>query len=105
LKNIVTSHDREVNMDTIQEMIADYFDVSISDLKSKSRKKELVYPRQMAMYFAKELTPLPLKSIGYHFGGRDHSTVIHAIQTINDLITQDEVVNEAVQKLRSNFGR
>ena len=105
LKNIVTSHEREVNMDTIQEMVADFFDVSISDLKSKSRKKELVYPRQIAMYFAKEMTPLALKSIGYHFGGRDHSTVIHAIQTINDLMTQDEVVHEAIQKIRSNFGR
>lgn len=103
LKNIVTSQEREVNMDSIQEFVADYFDVSIADLKSKSRKKELVYPRQVAMYFAKELTILPLKSIGYHFGGRDHSTVIHAIQNINDLLQQDEVVREAIQKIRSNF--
>jgi len=78
--------------------------VTIADLKSKSRKKELVFPRQVAMYFAKELTDLSLKSIGYHFGGRDHSTVIHAVQTISDLMEQDEAVKEALQKIRSNFG-
>ena len=104
LKNIVTSEEREVNIDTIQDMIADFYDVSVADLKSKSRKKELVFPRQMAMYFAKEFTNLSLKSIGYHFGGRDHSTVIHAIQTISDLMEQEDAIKEAVQKIRSNFG-
>lgn len=103
MKNIVTAEDREVNIDTIQEIVSDYYDVSIADLKGKSRKKELVYPRQVAMYFAKELTDLSLKSIGYHFGGRDHSTVIHAIQTISDLMEQDDSVKEAVQKIRSTF--
>lgn len=103
MKNIVTAEDREVNIDTIQEIVSDYYDVSIADLKGKSRKKELVYPRQVAMYFAKELTDLSLKSIGYHFGGRDHSTVIHAIQTISDLMEQDGSVKEAVQKIRSTF--
>lgn len=103
MKNIVTAEDREVNIDTIQEIVSDYYDVSIADLKGKSRKKELVYPRQVAMYFAKELTDLSLKSIGYHFGGRDHSTVIHAIQTISDLMEQDDSVKDAVQKIRSTF--
>jgi hypothetical protein len=93
----------EVNIDTIQDLVADYYDVTVADLKSKSRKKELVYPRQVAMYFAKEFTNLSLKSIGYHFGGRDHSTVIHAIQTISDLMEQEDAVKEAVQKIRSNF--
>ncbi len=104
MKNIVTAEEKEVNIDTIQEIVADYYDVTIGDLKSKSRKKELVYPRQVAMYFAKELTDLSLKSIGYHFGGRDHSTVIHAIQTISDLMEQDDAVKDAVQKIRSTFG-
>ena len=104
LKNIVTAEEKEVNIDTIQDLVADYFEVTVADLKSKSRKKELVYPRQVAMYFAKEFTNLSLKSIGYHFGGRDHSTVIHAIQTISDLMEQDEAVKETIQKIRSNFG-
>lgn len=104
LKNIVSTEEKEVNIDTIQDIVSDFYDVTIADLKSKSRKKELVFPRQVAMYFAKELTDLSLKSIGYHFGGRDHSTVIHAVQTISDLMEQDEAVKEALQKIRSNFG-
>lgn len=55
------------------------------------------------MFLAKEYTDLPLKSIGYHFGGRDHSTVIHSIQSINELMGSDPDVEETVQKLRSYF--
>ncbi|GAB2776386.1 chromosomal replication initiator protein DnaA [Rhabdobacter roseus] len=103
LKNIVMDEEKEVTIDTIQEIVADYFEINIANLKSKSRKKEDVYPRQLAMYLAKDYTDLPLKSIGYHFGGRDHSTVIHSIQSINDLMTSDPDVEETVQKLRSYF--
>ncbi|TDE10324.1 chromosomal replication initiator protein DnaA [Dyadobacter psychrotolerans] len=103
LRNIVMNEDKEVTIDTIQEVIADYFQVTIADLKSKSRKKEVVYPRQLAMFLAKEYTELPLKSIGYHFGGRDHSTVIHSIQSINLLMDETPDVEETLQKLRSYF--
>jgi chromosomal replication initiator protein len=103
LKNIVMNEDKEVTIDTIQGIIADFFHVSIADLKSKSRKKEVVYPRQLAMFLAKEYTDLPLKSIGYHFGGRDHSTVIHSIQSINLLMDEAPDVEETLQKLRSYF--
>lgn len=103
LRNIVMNEDKEVTIDTIQEVIADFFQVTIADLKSKSRKKEVVYPRQLAMFLAKEYTDLPLKSIGYHFGGRDHSTVIHSIQSINLLMGETPDVEETLQKLRSYF--
>jgi len=103
LKNIVMNEDKEVTIDTIQEIVADYFKVTIADLKSKSRKKEVVYPRQLAMFLAKEYTDLPLKSIGYHFGGRDHSTVIHSIQSVNLLMDETPDVEETLQKLRSYF--
>jgi chromosomal replication initiator protein len=103
LKNIVMNEDKEVTIDTIQEIVADYFKVTIADLKSKSRKKEVVYPRQLAMFLAKEYTDLPLKSIGYHFGGRDHSTVIHSIQSVNLLMGETPDVEETLQKLRSYF--
>ena len=62
--------EREVTIDSVQEVVADFYQVSIADLKAKSRKRELVHPRQIAMYLAKEKTDLSLKSIGYHFGGR-----------------------------------
>ena len=103
LRNIVMNEDKEVTIDTIQEIIADFFQITIADLKSKSRKKEVVYPRQLAMYLAKEYTDLPLKSIGYHFGGRDHSTVIHSIQSVNLLMDETPDVEETLQKLRSYF--
>lgn len=103
LRNIVVDSDKEVTIDTVQEVVADYFNVSVADLKSKSRKRELVYPRQVAMYIAKEKTGLALKSIGYHFGGRDHSTVIHAIQTIGGLIQEKTDTREAVEKLMAYF--
>lgn len=103
LRNIVIDSEKEVTIDTVQELVAEHFGVSILDLKGKSRKKELVYPRQIAMYLAKEKTDLSLKSIGYHFGGRDHSTVIHAVQTISDLIGGDEQAREVVDKLKANL--
>lgn len=74
-------------------------------MKGKSRKKELVFPRQVAMYFAKEYTDLSLKSIGYHFGGRDHSTVIHAIQTISELKEHNKDVKAQLLELQKNFGK
>jgi chromosomal replication initiator protein len=103
LRNIVMNEEKEVTIDTIQEVISDYFQITVADLKSKSRKKEVVYPRQLAMYLAKEYTELPLKSIGYHFGGRDHSTVIHSIQSVNLLMDETPDVEETLLKLRSYF--
>jgi chromosomal replication initiator protein len=81
--------DIEVGIDTIMEEVARYFGLSVEALKSKSRKKEIVVPRQIAMYLCKEYTNFSLKSIGYHFGGRDHSTVIHAVQNISELREKD----------------
>ncbi|OIN56583.1 chromosomal replication initiator protein DnaA [Arsenicibacter rosenii] len=103
LRNIVIDSDKEVTIDAVQEIVADHFGITVADLKSKSRKRELVYPRQIAMYLAKEKTELALKSIGYHFGGRDHSTVIHAIQTVNDLMTEKPEARETVEKLKAYF--
>jgi len=100
LRNIVIDSEKEVTIDLVQEVVADYMNVSVADLKSKSRKKETVFPRQIAMYLAKEKTELSLKSIGFHFGGRDHSTVIHAIQTISDLVDNDPQTRETVEKLK-----
>ncbi|MHA7877356.1 MAG: chromosomal replication initiator protein DnaA [Bacteroidota bacterium] len=86
LKNIVQEIHTEVSIDYIQKTVATHYSISLEDLKSKSRKRELVTARQIAMYFAKKYTNHSLKSIGYYFGGRDHSTVIHALQTVNDML-------------------
>jgi chromosomal replication initiator protein len=103
MKNIVKDIETEVGMDFIQKSCADYFEIKVEDLKAKTRKKEIVTARQVAMYFAKEFTNHSLKSIGYHFGGRDHSTVIHAVQTVNDLMDTDTSFRNAVNELKKKF--
>jgi chromosomal replication initiator protein len=105
LKNIVMDSEKEVTVDSILDAVTSHFDVQMNDLKSKSRKRESVFPRQVAMYLMKEFTNLPLKSIGYHFGGRDHSTVIHAVQTISDMLETDKDVEKTMQKLYKYFNR
>ena len=103
MKNIVKDIETEVGIDYIQKTVSDYFDIKIEDLKAKTRKKEIVTARQVAMYFAKEFTNHSLKSIGYHFGGRDHSTVIHAVQTVNDLMETDSSFRNSVNELKKKF--
>lgn len=105
LKNIVVDHDKEVTIETIIESVTKYFRVTVEELKSKNRQKEIVIPRQVAMFLAKEMTDLSLKSIGYHFGGRDHSTVIHAVQTIHDMLSLDRDIQQSVADLRRELGK
>jgi chromosomal replication initiator protein len=105
LRHLIKDTEREVTIDTIIDSVVEQYKVRIADLKGKSRLREIVLPRQVAMYLAKELTNLSLKSIGYHFGGRDHSTVIHAIQTVNDLMDTDKDINVTVTKLMKMFKR
>jgi chromosomal replication initiator protein len=105
LKNIVQDIETEVNIDYIQKVVSAFFNVSQEQMQSKSRKRELVVARQVAMYFSKEYTNHSLKSIGQHFGGRDHSTVIHAVQSVNDMMETDSKfkhsVNELSRKIKS----
>ncbi|MFT4736284.1 MAG: chromosomal replication initiator protein [Cyclobacteriaceae bacterium] len=103
LKNIVTDIDSEVGIDYIQKTVSDYFKVGTDDLKAKTRKKEIVIARQVAMYFSKDYTNHSLKSIGYHFGGRDHSTVIHAVQSVNDMIDTNSKFRLSVEELRKKL--
>jgi chromosomal replication initiator protein len=82
---------KQVGIEEVQKYVSEYFGLTVDDLKDKTRKKEIVIARQIAMYFAKEYTGFSLKSIGYHFGGRDHSTVIHAIQSVNEMMEKREL--------------
>ena len=79
---------REVSIDYIQKVVCDYFDLPIELLKSKTRKREIVQARQIAMYFAKKMTKSSLANIGLHCGGKDHATVLHACRTVNNLPRQ-----------------
>ncbi len=103
LKNIVMDIDSEVGIDYIQKTVSDYFKVELDDLKAKTRKREIVIARQVAMYFSKDYTNHSLKSIGYHFGGRDHSTVIHAVQSVNDMIDTNAKFRYSIEELKKKL--
>ena len=103
LKNIVHDIESEVGVDFIQKSVGEYFQISVEDLKDKTRKKEIVIARQVAMYLCKEYTNHSLKSIGYHFGGRDHSTVIHAVQSVSDMIEIDAKFRHSMDELKKKM--
>ena len=103
LKNIVQEIDTEVNIDYLQKFVCDYYNISLDLMKSKTRKREVVVARQVAMYFAKEYTDLSLKSIGYHFGKRDHSTVIHALSTVSDMMDTDQRFFNTIEDMQGKL--
>jgi chromosomal replication initiator protein len=96
-----TTH--EVSIDYIQKVVCDYFDLPIEMLKSKTRKRQVVQARQIAMYFAKNMTKSSLSSIGAHCGGKDHATVLHACRTVNNLIETDKKFKASVQELQKKI--
>ena len=99
LENFIDKVSREVTIEAIQKIVAEHLHVDVELLKAKTRKRMIVQARQIAMYFAKQLTQHSLKAIGLHFGGRDHSTVIHALQTVNDLIATDKTFKQNVEEI------
>ncbi len=99
LRNFIKSSSKEITIGTIQKMVCDYFDVPYDKLLQKTRKREVVQARQITMYLAKAFTKNSLKTIGEHFGGRDHTTVIHSCQTVKDLMDTDTLFKENVLDL------
>jgi len=98
----VRSH---ITIEEIQRVVCDHLGIPEDLIRAKTRKQEIVNARQIAMYLTKELTNSSLKTIGLHFGGRDHSTVIHAYQTIEDSMNTDPKQKVIVQQLRSKLER
>jgi chromosomal replication initiator protein len=99
LKNIIKEIQSDVSVDFIQKTVAEYFKVDLDSLKSKIKKREIVIPRQVAMYFCKRYTQLTLALIGENFGGRDHSTVIHALESVEDMMKTDVNFKGSVEEL------
>ncbi|MBL7855177.1 MAG: chromosomal replication initiator protein DnaA [Cyclobacteriaceae bacterium] len=99
LKNIVKEIQSDVSVDFIQKTVADYFKVELESMKGKVKKREIVIPRQVAMYFCKRYTQLTLALIGENFGGRDHSTVIHALESVEDMMKTDANFKNSVEEL------
>ena len=89
----------EVSIERIQELVSERFQLTIEELCGDKRSQNIVYPRQVAMYLSRELTDSSLPKIGKEFGGRDHTTVIHATSKIARLIREDRSVYNLVQEL------
>ena len=99
LRDLIAVHDRQISVDNIQRMVADYFKIKISDLLSKRRNRSVARPRQVAMALCKELTDHSLPEIGDVFGGRDHTTVLHACRKIKELSDTDLAIRDDYNNL------
>ena len=93
------SKDQSMSIDSIIRVVAEYFNISPYDIKGKKRTKSVVLPRQIAMYIARTITDFSTTEIGYEFGGRDHTTVMHSVQRVEGMIQSDIVVNNSIQNL------
>ncbi len=103
VRSIIGEVRTHITIEEIQRIVCDYLKIPEDLLRAKTRKQEVVNARQIAMYLAKELTNSSLKTIGLHFGGRDHSTVIHAYQTIEDGMRMDPKQKSLILQLRSKL--
>ncbi|HTY48512.1 MAG TPA: helix-turn-helix domain-containing protein, partial [Steroidobacteraceae bacterium] len=99
LRDLLQLQARLVTIDNIQKTVAEYFRVRVADLLSKSRSRSIARPRQIAMALARELTTYSLPEIGDAFGGRDHTTVLHACRQIQELRASDQRVSEDYSNL------
>jgi chromosomal replication initiator protein len=93
LKDIIGAHNRQITLEVIQKTVADYYKIKVADMYSQKRTRAIARPRQVAMWLARDLTPHSLPEIGDAFGGRDHTTVLHACRTILDLRGKDNHLN------------
>ncbi len=100
LHDVLKAHDRKVSIQEIQKKVADHYNIRIAEMSSARRARNIARPRQVAMYLAKQLTSKSLPDIGRHFGDRDHTTVMHAVSRVSELISQDAAFGEDVELLR-----
>lgn len=98
LKDIISStQTRSITIDLIQDVVANYYNLSVQELKSQRRTRNVAYPRQIAMYLSRKLTDMSLPKIGDEFGGRDHTTVIHAYEKISTALKSDDTLSSAIR--------
>lgn len=107
LKDIISKKQgKHVTIDSIQDVVSSYFNLRVEDLKSQRRTRNVAYPRQIAMYLSRKLTDMSLPKIGEEFGGRDHTTVIHAYEKISENLKTDDslqhTINDITKKLTQN---
>jgi chromosomal replication initiator protein len=100
LHDILRAHDRRVTIEEIQRKVAEHYNIRLTDMSSARRARNVARPRQVAMYLAKQLTSRSLPEIGRRFGNRDHTTVMHAVARVAELMQQDAAFAEDVELLR-----
>lgn len=103
VNEIASGRQVNISIDYITQIVCKYFSVDENKVREKNRKKEVVLARQVAMFLSKKLTKSSLKTIGLHFGGRDHSTVIHAYNSIEQLVSDDNTTKDIVDTLRNKI--
>ena len=101
LADLIRASSRRVTIDDIQKQVSKHFSIRISDMFSARRARSIARPRQIAMYLAKNLTTSSYPEIGRKFGGRDHTTIMHAVKKVEQLITHDSEFSDDVELLRS----
>ncbi len=103
LKNIINNDERAITVEVIQKFVADYYQLRVSDIKSRNNSKSVAMPRQIAMFLCKQLTTASLPEIGRSFGGKHHSTVIHSIRKVEELRRRNADFNSQINSLLDNF--
>jgi chromosomal replication initiator protein len=103
LKNLVDLDERRVSIENIQRLVCQEYHLTLPQLKAKDNRRAVSYPRQVAMYLSKELTPASLPQIGREFGGKHHTTVLHSIQKIESLRKTDRDLNRVLNRLKDTL--
>ena len=98
-EKIVGEEHNDVTIDKVQKVVCDYFNITRDDLLSKTRKRQIVQARQIAMYMSRSLINCSLSVIGNEIGGKDHATVLHACNTVNDLMSTDKTFRQYVSDI------
>jgi chromosomal replication initiator protein len=104
LKNFIDSQARKVTIEAIQKSVAEQFGLKLVEIKAKNNSRAIVYPRQIAMYLAKQLTEASLPEIGRQFGGKHHTTVLHSVEKIDESRKSDKDLNRLLNKLTETLG-
>ena len=99
LKQFIDTQVRKITIEAIQRAVAEHFGMRVPELKQKNNSRQIVVPRQIAMYLAKQMTEASLPEIGRQFGGKHHTTVMHSIAKIDEQRRQDKDLNRTVNKL------
>src|ERR1700757_1573821 len=104
LKNFIDSQARKITIDAIQKAVAEQFGLRVIEIKAKSNSRAIVFPRQIAMYLAKQMTEASLPEIGRQFGGKHHTTVLHSVEKIEEARKNDKDLNRLLNKLTEQLG-